>query len=179
MAANNLFTTFNFLVQLSETTKKKEKAEGDAGGEDKKPGKKKFLCEAQFSECNGLEMGMATKTIKEGGNNIQQIHLAGPVTYGQLTLKRGMTKDFGLWDWFEKVQENRRLRLSGDIFMMSSNRRIEDKNRKDVHFEIRGCLPMKIKAPSLSGKDGQIAIEEMQIAYESLFKATPKKPEEQ
>lgn len=179
MAGNDLFTTFNFYVQLSETKKKEEKPEGDAGGGDKKPEKKKFLCEAEFSECNGLEMGMATKTIKEGGNNVQQIHLAGPVTYGQLTLKRGMTKDFGLWDWFEKVQENRKLRLSGDIFMMSSHQRPEDKDRKDVHFKIKGCLPLKIKAPSLSGKDGQIAIEEMQVAYESLFKAPPEKPKEQ
>lgn len=178
MAGNNLFTTFNFLVQLSETTKK-EKAEGEAGGEEKEPKKKKFLCEAEFSECSGLEMGMATKTIKEGGNNVQQIHLAGPVTYGQLTLKRGMTKDFGLWDWFENVQGNRKLRLSGDIFMMASDRARPDKDRKDVHFKIRGCLPLKIKAPSLSGKDGQIAIEEMQVAYESLFKAPPEKPAEQ
>ena len=165
------FTTFNFRIQLAETTKEQPPKNGDAN--DKPSENKKFLCKAEFSECTGLEMSMQTKTIKEGGNNGQQIHLSGPVTYGQLTLKRGMTTDFGLWNWFERVQENRKLRLSGDIFMLSSDR------KKDVQFKIKGCLPLKIKAPSLNGKDGQIAIEEMQVAYESLFMATKPKPKEQ
>jgi len=41
-----------------------------------------------------------------GGNNRRPIHLAGPISYGQLTLKRGMTTDFGLWEWFEAVQRD-------------------------------------------------------------------------
>jgi hypothetical protein len=30
------------------------------------------------------------------------------------------------------------------------------------------CLPVKIKAPALNAKDGLIAVEELQVAYESL-----------
>ena len=37
------------------------------------------VCNAAFSECDGLEMTMEVKTIKEGGNNAQLHRLAGPL----------------------------------------------------------------------------------------------------
>ena len=58
------------------------------------------LCEGRFSEIDGLDMSNEVKTMREGGNNLNQIHLVGPVTYGQLTLKRGMTTNLELWKWF-------------------------------------------------------------------------------
>ena len=145
------FTAFNFEVKL----------------EVKLSGSIRKICQAEFSECSGLEMNMEPKTIREGGNNSRQIHLTGPVSYGQLSLKRGMTTNFDLWDWFEQVQRHRNLRASGKIHMLSSSR------GKDVIFKLSGCLPLKLRAPSLNAKDGQVAIEEMQIAYETLSISRP------
>lgn len=139
------FTTFNFKVNLLL-----------AGQSDP-------VCSAEFSECDGLEMSLEPKTIREGGSNGRQIHLVGPVSYGQLTLKRGMTPDFGLWRWFDKVQRDRSLRASGEVLVLSS-----DRGREDVRFVLTGCLPIKLKAPALNAQDGAVAIEEMQIAYETL-----------
>ena len=59
------------------------------------------LCGGQFSDVEGLDMSNEVKTVREGGNNLSQIHLVGPVTYGQLTLKRGMTTNLDLWKWFK------------------------------------------------------------------------------
>ena len=143
------FTTFNFKINLRL----------DSGGE----GNNNELCSATFSDCDGIEMSLEPKTIREGGNNQRQIHLAGPVSYGQLTLKRGMTHSFDLWDWFERVQQAPELRASGEIVILSS-----DRNSEDVHFDLTGCLPVKLKAPALSAREGGIAIEEMQIVYETL-----------
>ena len=143
------FTTFNFQVNLQLS------GEGDP------------VASAEFSECDGLEMTLEPKTIREGGNNGRQIHLVGPVSYGQLTLKRGMTSSFDLWRWFERVQTERGLRASGEVLMLSS-----DRQRADVRFVLTGCLPLKVKAPPLKASDGAIAIEEMQIAYETLQLAT-------
>lgn len=139
------FTTFNFLVNLT--------LEGEA----------EPLVSAEFSECDGLEMSLEPKTIREGGNNCRQIHLVGPVAYGQLTLRRGMTRSFDLWRWFERVQTDRSLRAAGEVQMLSS-----DRSRTDVRFSLSRCLPLKVKAPPLKGADSAIAIEEMQIAYETL-----------
>lgn len=139
-----LFTAFNFLVEINV------------------PGIGEPLCEAAFAECDGLEVTMEPKTFSEGGANTRQVHLAGPVTYAQLTLKRGMSADFGLWRWFNEVLkgDRRGLRGQGTIVMFAADGRTEQ-----VRFKLYDCLPIKLKAPALNAKEGGIAIEEMQIAY--------------
>jgi phage tail-like protein len=141
------FTTFRFLVEV--------KVEGVS----------KKVCGATFSEVDGLEMTMEPKTIREGGNNTGAVHLVGPVSYAQLTLKRGMTPNFDLWKWFAKVTSPgfRGLRSRLEVIVISS-----DGEREDARFVAEGCMPVKIKAPGLNAKEGQIAIEEMQIVYQTL-----------
>jgi len=150
------FTTFNFKVLLSFPPSGSQPGPApDVMGT--------TVCGGEFSECDGLEITMSPKTIREGGNNGRMIHLVGPVSYGQLTLKRGMTEDKGLWRWFERTQQQHDLRADGKIVMLAPDRR-----EKQVRFALTGCVPIKIKAPALSAKDGLIAIEEMQVAYETL-----------
>ena len=146
------FTTFNFLVEINVS------------------GRSDPLCSAAFAECDGLEMSMEVKTIREGGNNNQPIHLLGAVSYGQLTLKRGMTETFDLWDWFEGVlrREANWYETSAQIVMLG-----EDGITERARFTLSGCRPAKLKAPALNAKDGAIAIEEMQIAYETLALERP------
>ncbi|VVB89324.1 T4-like virus tail tube protein gp19 [uncultured archaeon] len=147
------FTSFNFEILLS--------LENDNS----------VICQAAFSECDGLEMSMEIKTIKEGGNNAGPIHMIGPVSYGQLTLKRGMTDSFDLWDWFDKVRQRDKsgYYASGKVIMLSSD------NKEQAAFVLKGCLPVKLKAPSLNAKEGMVAIEEMTIAYQSLNIMRPDK----
>src|SRR5512136_260794 len=73
------------------------------------------MCSAAFAECDGLEMTMEVKTLREGGNNGEQIRLAGPVSYGQLTLKRGMTANFDLWEWFNEMLTSPNLRADAEV----------------------------------------------------------------
>ena len=40
---------------------------------------------------------MEPKTIREGGNNTTMVHFVGPVSYGQLTLKRGTYRVRARW----------------------------------------------------------------------------------
>ncbi|MDH5359926.1 MAG: phage tail protein [Gammaproteobacteria bacterium] len=151
MGNDRLLTSFNFLINLRI-------------GDDKKS-----ICSGEFSECDGLEMSMSPKTIREGGNNGRQIHLPAGISYGQLTLKRGMSDSWDLWKWFEDIQKTPGLRAKGEVTMLSSEVRPKSERQAEVKFHLTGCMPVKIKAPGLNAKDGQIAIEEMQIAYESMY----------
>ena len=137
------------------------------------PGLSERLCEASFAECDGLEMTMQPKTIREGGNNGRAIHLAGPVSYGQLTLKRGMTANFSLWQWFSKALVRGEPGLRADILVKILASDDGDEASVQAQFALSRCLPVKLKAPSLHAKDGQIAIEEMQIVYETLTLEEP------
>jgi phage tail-like protein len=144
------FTTFNFAVEIYRG------AEGSP------------LVNAAFAECDGLEMNLEVKTIREGGANERQIRLNGAVAYGQLTLKRGMTENFDLWKWFDDSVHDPRLRAGVEVVLLAA-----DGATERVRFQLSRCVPVKVKAPQLNAKDGQIAIEELQIAYETLQLALP------
>jgi phage tail-like protein len=135
------------------------------------------LCEAAFSECDGLEMSVSPKTITQGGHNNSQIHLAGPVSYGQLTLKRGMTRSLDLWDWFSQTTQPDGYGLRADaevrLYPSSALPRTaagsdDSAGAPDFTFILRRCLPVQMRAPTLSGSEGAVAIEEMQLVYERL-----------
>jgi phage tail-like protein len=129
------------------------------------------ICNALFSECDGLEMSMEPKTVREGGNNLEQIHLPGPVSYGQLTLKRGMTSNLDLWKWFNAAAgglntnqsaNKRGLTALGQVTMLNNA------GEPTLVFSLYGCMPVKVKGSALNAKDGQVALEEVQIVYRSL-----------
>lgn len=141
---NYPFMAFNFAIEI--------KVEGVA----------MQICDASFSECDGLEMTMDIKTIREGGNNGKQIRLTGPINYASLTLKRGMTETFDLWKWVELMQTNPETRADAEVVIFSPDNKVRAK------FLLSRCVPVKLKAPPLNAKDGGVAIEELQLAYESL-----------
>jgi phage tail-like protein len=145
------FIAFNFAVEIT------------LQGESEK------VCHASFAECDGLDLTMEVKTIREGGNNGQQIRFPGARTYGQVTLKRGMTANFDLWDWVERQLRQPKLRANAEVVLFDANG-----TKERARFILARCLPVKLKAPPLNAKDGIVAIEELQFAYESL---TVKKPE--
>jgi phage tail-like protein len=144
------YAAFNFAVEISV------------------PGVAPSLCNAAFAECDGLEMTMDVKTIREGGNNGTQIRLTGPVNYGQVTLKRGMTASTDLWSWFDAVVANPALRVNGEIVLFAPD------HSERARILLRRCVPLKVKAPPLNAKDGVVAIEELQIAYESMSLRPPR-----
>jgi phage tail-like protein len=144
------FTSFNFAVEINV------------------PGLSTQVCSAAFAECDGLEMTIDVKTIREGGNNGRQIRLTGPLNFGQLTLKRGMTASFDLWDWMSRVQTEPGLRADAEVVLFAP-----DGQTERARFILSRCLPVKLKAPPLNAKDGMVAVEEFQLAYESLTLKQP------
>ena len=120
------------------------------------------LVSAAFAESDGLEMTMEVKTIREGGSNDRQVRLAGPAAYGQLTLKRGMTDaSFELWKWMADSIADPGLRAQAEVVLFAA-----DGVKERARVVLQRCLPVKLKAPALSAKDGAVAVEELQLAYE-------------
>ena len=144
------FTSFNFAVEINV------------------PDVAPLACKAAFQECDGLEMSVEVKTIREGGNNGRQIRLAGPYAFGQVTLKRGMTESFDLWDWMDATVSKPSLRADAEVVLYAA-----DGVTECVRFVLSRCLPVKLKAPAFNAKDGTVAIEEFQMAYESLSVKRP------
>ena len=126
------------------------------------------LCDGAFADCDGLEMTMEPKTLHQGGANTRPVHLPGKVSYGSLTLQRGVTGDLALWTWMAAASAgaHRGLTARGVV------RLLDAAGHTRLRFTLADCLPVKLKAPAMSAKDGQVAVEELQLAYGHLAIAT-------
>src|SRR5581483_3985946 len=121
------------------------------------------VCNAAFAECDGLEMTIEPKTVREGGNNREQIHRVGPASYSQLSLKRGMTANLDLWSWFVAAATPGRLATAqGQVTMWDAD------GTPRLTFVLKDCFPVKLRGPSLNAREGLVAIEELQLAYAQL-----------
>lgn len=135
----------------------------------------RVLCEAAFSEVSGLEATMTPRTLKEGGRNWGEIHLAGPVTFAPVVLKRGMTSNGQLWTWFDLVHRRAQydFRLSGDVSVCAP-----DKLDKTLfRYRLEGVLPTKFRGPALSSTASQVAIEELELVHEGFELLRPTEEE--
>ena len=138
-----LFTAFSFRVEIT------------------LPGSAEPLCEAAFAECDGLEVHFDVRSLSEGGAG--QRLLAGPASTGRVTLRRGMTSSRDLWDWCDAVQRDPALRADARVVVLAP-----DGDGEHASFRLRRCLPVRLKAPALDAVAGIVAVEELELACESL-----------
>jgi phage tail-like protein len=125
------------------------------------------LCDAAFAECDGLEMTMEPKIVESATVTNRQQRLIGPMKYGQITLKRGMTSNLQLWQWFAQTRPGSVLTAHGQITMWDSG------GTPAIQFTLQGCLPVKMRAPSLNAREGLIAIEELGLVCEQFSVSMP------
>jgi phage tail-like protein len=117
---------------------------------------------AGFSECGGLEMSLDVEEFKEGGNNGASLRFPTRVKWTNLKLKRGLTDSDDLWLWhFEFVQ--------GTVKRHDGLITLQDEQQNAVKtWSFRRGLPVKWTGPALNAAQGQVAIEELEIAHEGL-----------
>lgn len=132
------------------------------------PGSTAPLCGAAFSECDGLELRLDVRTLREGGENARMRLLPGPASFGEVTLRRGMTDALDLWDWFGAVMRDSSLRADATVTLLAP-----DTTTERARFLLSRCLPVRLRAPRLDAVDGIIAIEELALACETLTLARP------
>jgi phage tail-like protein len=120
------------------------------------------LVGGSFAECDGLEISHDVKSIRDGGDQMRVVRSGGPVSYANLSLKRGMTSDLGLWDWFTGALADPFARADAEVVLM------DGQGGERLRFLLSRCLPVRLKAPALVATASGVAIEELQIAYEQL-----------
>lgn len=119
-----------------------------------------------FTSIDGLgsENEVVTgKYITPEGKEVEA-KTAGRLTWGDITLKRGMTADLGMWDWRQKV-------LEGNVDSARTNVSITMLDRKYapvVVWNLFRAWPSKISAISLSSDSNDYTIEELTIVHEGI-----------
>ncbi len=126
------------------------------------------VCSAAFAECDGLEMTMEPRTYAQGGDNARQVHLPAPVTYGRLTLRRGMTSTLHLWQWMAyAAQPGHNPLAQGQITQLTAD------GEPALVYVIQDCLPVRMRGPALNAQNGQVAVEELGLVYGALAVRLP------
>jgi phage tail-like protein len=117
---------------------------------------------AAFSECSGLTSDVDVVEYRTGGETGSPRKLPGLRKYANIVLKRGITKDRELWDWYKTVLDGNVQRKAGSIVLM------DDAGKDVLRWNFREGWPRKYEGPALNALSSEIAIETLEIAHEGF-----------
>jgi len=122
-----------------------------------------------FTEVSGLQVEIEqgdTESIKEGGQN-EYIHkLPGRMKWPNLVLKRGVTADNNLFDWFKKSSgegfEGNQRSLDRTLAALAMVDGQGEVLRAWVFYD---AFPVKWTGPKFAATSSELATEELEIAH--------------
>lgn len=118
---------------------------------------------AGFSECSGLSSSVDVIEYREGADNVIR-KLPGFRKFGNITLKRGITKSRQLYDWHRALLGGDLQRRNGAIVLR------DDAQVDQVRWVFIDGFPQRYDGPELRGKGNEVAIETLTICCEGLYR---------
>ncbi|HYV43398.1 MAG TPA: phage tail protein [Myxococcaceae bacterium] len=123
-----------------------------------------------FSECTGLEGTMEQKVIKEGGHNYGAYMRAGQVTFATVILKRGISANGELFNWFNRVATgayDERADVHITLRGPPSEEGVDDP-RTVLTYTLINALPVKFKGADFNARGTEVGIEELHLVHEGM-----------
>ncbi len=118
---------------------------------------------AVFSEVNGLQMETEVIEYVEGGNNLFVYRLPGHTKAGNITLKRGVTKDNELFRWHTLIAQGvMDLRTVQVTMYATSGERL-------IAWSLQNAFPVKWVGPQLAANGQAVAIESIELAHSGIL----------
>jgi phage tail-like protein len=119
--------------------------------------------EAQFAEVVVPTASIAVVEYREGADKTSATRkLPGRASFGNVVLRRGVTGDLALFEWFRAV-------LEGDLQARTVAIVMLDAERQAVRRWIaRDAWPTKYAGPGLNAKGNEVAIETLELACEGI-----------
>jgi phage tail-like protein len=119
----------------------------------------------RFSECAGLAVEYEVLEYQEGGQNDFVHKLRGRVRYPNVTLKRGLTEERGLLEWFARAQDVAK-RPTAVITLRAPDA------RPVRRWACEGAFPLKWAGPSLNAGSNGVASEQLEFAHRGFLPAS-------
>jgi len=121
------------------------------------------ITRAGFRECSGLENSQTAGTYREGTDPyLSPRKIPGLVTYGDITLSRGVTGDSKLWEWRLKAVNGAVERHDISISLH------DDLGAAKITWNLFEAWPTSWTGPSFNATADELAIEQITIAYERI-----------
>ena len=122
------------------------------------------ITEAVFTECTLPALEVEVHQQAEGGLNDAVHQIPGRVKAGKITLKRGLTTSSDLLKWYVDVAQGK---------VTSSQRKIsvvmyDSTSTELLRWNFENAFPSKWSGPAFSSDKNQVAIETLELSYQSL-----------
>lgn len=118
-----------------------------------------------FSDVSGLVTETVVSEYRNGNareNHVKKIPLMHKV--GDVTLKRGVVDSNEFFSWLKLTREQG-YKAKRDVVIT-----LKDETGKPVRkWSLQGVLPLKYTGPTLSGKGGDLAMEELVLSSEGMI----------
>jgi len=98
--------------------------------------------------------------VRKGSDQVPQL-VPGRTRWSKITLKRGMTTDNILWDWFQQTRSKGNASKTCALDTTT-------KAGQQVHWVFHRCWPSRYEGVTLSSKNSGHASEKVEISYESV-----------
>jgi phage tail-like protein len=121
------------------------------------------ITSAHFRECSGLTFETASVEYREGHE--KQLHvrkLHGLRKFNNIVLKRGITADKQLWDWYLLILNGTDARRDGSVTLT-------DEDQAPVHrWSFKQGWICKWEGPAMNATSNDVAIETIEICVERV-----------
>jgi phage tail-like protein len=128
------------------------------------------ITEGLFREASGLSSESQVIEAMESTKSGKQIlkKYPGPLKWGDISLKRGLTKELNLTKWRKEVEDGKveAARKNGSIVIY------DQANAEVARWNFVRGWPSKLTGPSLQASANEVAIEEITIVHEGLERVT-------
>jgi len=121
------------------------------------------LAAAGFQEATGLGAELEVLAYPEGGTNgfVQQLPVRH--SWGRISLKRGLVRGPGLWDWYRAgLTRSLGARRDGAIMLLNAEGKLA------VSWVFWAGLAAKWSGPGFNALQAEIAIETLEIAHQGI-----------
>jgi len=121
------------------------------------------VAEARFTECTGLGMRVHPIRYRESGSGQIVRALPGPVEYGEVTLRYGLSNSLDLWHWLLNAAKGTVQRRHVSIVMLNS-----DGSSEAFRWNLINAWPCEWRGAPFDALGREVAIEEMHLAFDTL-----------
>jgi phage tail-like protein len=117
---------------------------------------------AGFAEVGGLTMEQDIIEYREGADTATVRKLPGLRKFGNISLKRGYTKNRELWEWRKSTIDGVTQRKSGAVILR------DEAGEPALRWEFREGWISKYEGPALKATANEAAMESIEIAVEDV-----------
>lgn len=122
-----------------------------------------------FQEVDGLDSETQVIEYRHGNSKVfYPIKMPGLGKVGNVTMRKGIfVNDNGFWDWYNQIKLNTIARRTVTISLL------DQEGAPRMTWTLNNAWPTKITGTDLKSEGNEVAVESVEIAYETLVVATP------